>query len=152
MAKQTRIRNTGRFWIDEDGQRLDSASLALQFGSAEATRKHVWSTLSTYEDSMANGLSRVSSHVSKQSLLALPEIALMLSMVGVVFTALDHLDQRRLLGGLPKIADDGEAKLLRNKLVALMQHVAESHDTGNTNKGETQDLLSLIVGYVGRKL
>ncbi|KAK4952169.1 Rho-type GTPase activating protein Rga1 [Elasticomyces elasticus] len=100
MAKQIRIRNTGGFWIAEDGQRLDSVSLAHRVGSAEATIADVWSTLSTYEETMADGISRVSSHISEKSSLAVPEIALLLSMVGVVFRALDSIDQRRLLSGL----------------------------------------------------
>ncbi|KAK5720297.1 hypothetical protein LTR15_007570 [Elasticomyces elasticus] len=100
MAKQIRIRNTGGFWIAEDGQRLDSVSLAHHVGSAEATIADVWSTLSTYEETMADGISRVSSHIREKSSLAVPEIALLLSMVGVVFRALDSIDQRRLLSGL----------------------------------------------------
>ncbi|KAK5689848.1 hypothetical protein LTR97_012608 [Elasticomyces elasticus] len=100
MAKQIKIRNTGGFWIAEDGQRLDSVSLAHHVGSAEATIADVWSTLSTYEETMADGISRVSSHISEKSSLAVPEIALLLSMVGVVFRALDSIDQRRLLSGL----------------------------------------------------
>ncbi|KAK3641007.1 hypothetical protein LTR56_008395 [Elasticomyces elasticus] len=100
MAKQINIRNRGAFWIAKDGQRLDSVSLAHHVGSAEATIANVWSTLSTYEETMADVISRVSSHISEKSSLAVPEIALMLSMVGVVFRALDSIDQRRLLSGL----------------------------------------------------
>ncbi|KAK3642786.1 hypothetical protein LTR56_010610 [Elasticomyces elasticus] len=100
LAKQINIRKTGGIWIDKEGQGLDSASLAHHVGSAEATMTDIWSTLSTYEETMADGISRVLSHVSENSLLAVPRIALMVSMVGVVLTALDHVDQRRLLSGL----------------------------------------------------
>ncbi|KAK5735308.1 hypothetical protein LTR17_008315 [Elasticomyces elasticus] len=150
MAKQIRIRNTGGFWIAEDGQRLDSVSLAHHVGSAEAMIADVWSTLSTYEESMANGLSRVSCHVSSNLSPLVPEIALMLSKVGVIFRALELVDQRRVLRGLTKVANGRDAKLLCKKIVALMQYVAESHETKDTSKDETQALLSLIIGLAHR--
>ncbi|KAK4897647.1 hypothetical protein LTR27_004793 [Elasticomyces elasticus] len=98
LAKQINIRKTGGIWMDKEGQRLDSASLAHHIGSAEATIADIWSTLSTYEETMADEITTYGR----------------------------------------------ESKLLCKKIVALMRYVAESRETGDTNMGITQDLLSLI--------
>ncbi|KAK3648651.1 hypothetical protein LTR22_013287 [Elasticomyces elasticus] len=98
LAKQINIRKTGGIWIDKEGQGLDSASLAHHVGSAEATMTDIWSTLSTYEETMADEITTYGR----------------------------------------------ESKLLCKNIVALMRYAAESNETGDTTKGITQDLFSLI--------
>lgn len=96
----TKIKKAGDCWVDKDGHKLDVATFQQYNNASSARVEQTWTILSTFEEKAATMIGKMLQSMATDLRTTLVNMAGLLSMVGVLFRALDAVDDRRIRNGL----------------------------------------------------
>lgn len=148
-----------KFWNVKLASRSEEEQISRDFAGLNAGEvrerelrmeekvNHIWTVLSSFEESSAACISDMLLNVSNGAYMdGMLAAVKFIAHVEILFSALDQLETALLQSSGKTLPYSREAKMLCKKIISFFQLLSKTQEIGVRKLGITQELLSLVTG------